>query len=105
MCIHDFLITWIHRSTSKAEKRPLDNENEDEISDNEDKRKKARTDDDTKVTESILDDINLQDIESRISVHVIESPESCTHEVAVYPGKKRFLLDVLHHALDRAMKC
>lgn len=92
-CVIDvFLITWIHRSTSKAEKRPLDNENEDENSDNEDKRKKARTDDDTKVTESILDDINLQDIESRISVHVIESPESCTHEVAVYPGKKDFCL-------------
>lgn len=39
------------------------------------------------ITESILDDIHLDDIESRITVHVIETPEACTHEVAVYPGK------------------
>lgn len=59
----------------------------DDKSDNEEKRKKPRTEEDANVTESILDDINLDDIESRITVHVIESPESCTHEVAVYPGK------------------
>lgn len=38
------------------------------------------------MTESILDDIRLDEIESRITVHVIETPEACTHEVAVYPG-------------------
>lgn len=77
---------WFFRSKlSKSGKRPLDNDKED--TDNEDKQKKQRTDDDSKVTESILDDIRLEDLESRISVHVIESPDSCTHEVAVYPGK------------------
>ncbi|XP_011191568.1 exosome RNA helicase MTR4 [Zeugodacus cucurbitae] len=40
-----------------------------------------------KETESILDDICVDALRSRISVHVIESPESCTHEVAVYPGQ------------------
>lgn len=30
---------------------------------------------------------SLEDVESRILVHVIESPDACTHEVAVYPGK------------------
>lgn len=80
------MATWIHRSSSKAEKRPLEHANDDK-SDNEEKRKKPRTEEDANVTESILDDINLDDIESRITVHVIESPESCTHEVAVYPGK------------------
>lgn len=42
---------------------------------------------DVPVTESILDDIRLDEIESRITVHVIETPEACTHEVAIYPGK------------------
>lgn len=77
------------RSTaSKSEKRPLENES-DENSDGEENRKKARIECDgqPKVTESILDDIRLEDIESRITVHVLESPESCTHEVAVFPGK------------------
>lgn len=40
-----------------------------------------------KVTESILDDICVEALSTRISVHVIESPESCTHEVATYPGQ------------------
>ncbi|XP_055381985.1 exosome RNA helicase MTR4 [Condylostylus longicornis] len=39
----------------------------------------------SKITESILDDICIEDLKSRITVHVIDSPESCTHEVAVYP--------------------
>ncbi|XP_055592705.1 exosome RNA helicase MTR4 [Uranotaenia lowii] len=38
--------------------------------------------------ESLLDDINLDNIESRIKVHTIQSPEACTHEVAVYPDQK-----------------
>lgn len=54
--------------------------------DNEEKRKKRRTENNAKVTESILDDIRLEDIDTRVTVHVLESPESCTHEVAVYPG-------------------
>lgn len=75
------------RSTSsKSEKRSLENDTDDK-SDDELKRKKQRKEDKTKVTESILDDIRLEDIESRITVHVIESPDSCTHEVSVYPGK------------------
>ncbi|XP_054743075.1 exosome RNA helicase MTR4-like [Anastrepha obliqua] len=41
-----------------------------------------------KETESILDDICVDALRSRIAVHVIESPESCTHEVAVYPGQE-----------------
>lgn len=40
-----------------------------------------------KMTESILDDICVDALRSRIAVHVIKSPESCTHEVAVYPGQ------------------
>lgn len=41
-----------------------------------------------KTTESILDDICIEALQTRISVHVIESPESCTHEVATYPGQE-----------------
>lgn len=52
----------------------------------ESKNKRPRTDESGKVMESILDDIRLEDIDTRITVHVIESPASCTHEVAVYPG-------------------
>lgn len=75
-------------STSNSEKRPLEKDaNASSDDDGEENRKKQRTDDVPKVTESILDDIRLEDIESRITVHVIDSPESCTHEVAVYPGK------------------
>lgn len=47
--------------------------------------KKAKVDE-IQATESILDDICLDEIESRITVHVLETPEACTHEVAVYPG-------------------
>lgn len=31
---------------------------------------------------------SISALESRIEVHVIESPEACTHEVAVYPGQQ-----------------
>ncbi|XP_035914643.1 exosome RNA helicase MTR4 [Anopheles stephensi] len=51
------------------------------LSDDEQVPKKAKV-------ESILDDINLDNIESRIKVHTIQSPEACTHEVAVYPDQK-----------------
>jgi len=30
----------------------------------------------------------LEEIDCRIAVHTIESPEACTHEVAVYPGQE-----------------
>lgn len=59
-------------------KRPLEDEDADE--DTKESSKK------TKQTESILDDITLAAMDSRIEVHIIESPEACTHEVAVYPG-------------------
>ncbi|XP_004520977.1 superkiller viralicidic activity 2-like 2 isoform X2 [Ceratitis capitata] len=48
-----------------------------------------------KDTESILDDICVDALRSRIAVHVIESPESCTHEVAVYPGQEYIPLQPL----------
>lgn len=67
----------------------MEKEENDSPDEGEESQKKPRTDDAPKVTESILDDIRLEDIESRITVHVIDSPESCTHEVAVYPGKFR----------------
>lgn len=77
------------RNTSKSEKRPLGNENAEEYSiENVEKSKKQRLDESVKATESILDDIRLEEIESRISVHVIESPDACTHECAVYPGNQ-----------------
>lgn len=66
-------------TSSKSEKRPLV-EDEDEV---ENKRQRTEA---TDAAESILDDIRLEEIESRIQVHVLESPASCTHEVAVYPG-------------------
>ncbi|XP_050084334.1 exosome RNA helicase MTR4 [Anopheles aquasalis] len=37
--------------------------------------------------ESLLDEINLDNIESRIKIHTIQSPDACTHEVAVYPDQ------------------
>lgn len=60
-------------------KRPLEDK-EPEEDDQDASSKKAKT------TESILDDITISALESRIEVHIIESPEACTHEVAVYPG-------------------
>ncbi|XP_069684431.1 exosome RNA helicase MTR4 isoform X2 [Periplaneta americana] len=36
-------------------------------------------------TESILDDININEMLSRIKVHTVETLEACTHEVAVPP--------------------
>uniref|UniRef100_A0A1B0GC66 Uncharacterized protein n=1 Tax=Glossina morsitans morsitans TaxID=37546 RepID=A0A1B0GC66_GLOMM len=41
-----------------------------------------------KITESILDDICVDALKSCVIVHVIKSPESCTHEVAIYPGQE-----------------
>lgn len=70
-------------TSSKSEKRPLV-ESEDDV-----EIKRPRTEG-TDATESILDDIRLEEIESRIEVHVLESPASCTHEVAVYPGNYRY---------------
>lgn len=64
----------------------MENEGESEEAGAEE-RKKQKIDEEIKNTESILDDICLDEIESRISVHVIDTPEACTHEVAVYPGR------------------
>lgn len=84
--LHGFFDCCFRNLSSKAEKRQLDNDVEMDNEDNEEKRKKRRTENNAKVTESILDDIRLEDIDTRVTVHVLESPESCTHEVAVYPG-------------------
>ncbi|EFA01232.2 exosome RNA helicase MTR4 isoform X1 [Tribolium castaneum] len=45
--------------------------------------KKAKTEE-----EVDLQDINLEELKNRIVVHVIESMESCTHEVACPPGQE-----------------
>ncbi|XP_055849713.1 exosome RNA helicase MTR4 [Episyrphus balteatus] len=66
----------------------------DEEEENKPVPKRQHNDNDTssykrpKVTESILDDICVEALNTRISVHVIESPDSCTHEVATYPGQE-----------------
>lgn len=89
ICFHSFVsiiivtIFFESQSTSTTEKRPLA---EDESDSDEEPRKKQKPAD-IPVTESILDDICIEEIETRISVHVIETPEACTHEVAVYPGE------------------
>lgn len=36
--------------------------------------------------ETILDDINISELQSRIKVHTVETLEACTHEVAVPPN-------------------
>uniref|UniRef100_A0A1I8QAL3 Helicase ATP-binding domain-containing protein n=1 Tax=Stomoxys calcitrans TaxID=35570 RepID=A0A1I8QAL3_STOCA len=64
-----------HKTAEKRPLAPIDVEGEAESS------KRSKT------TESILDDICVDALRSRIAVHVIKSPESCTHEVAVYPGQ------------------
>lgn len=69
---------------SKGEKRKAEKDSKDGKKDKE--KKKQKTGDGSSKKESILDDIRLEQIESRIEVHVIESPEACTHEVAVHPG-------------------
>ncbi|XP_067622006.1 exosome RNA helicase MTR4 [Eurosta solidaginis] len=66
------------RKTDISEKRGIASQKE--LADEEVPQKRI------KETESILDDICVDALRSRIAVHVIESPESCTHEVAVYPG-------------------
>uniref|UniRef100_A0A6V7KYP6 Helicase ATP-binding domain-containing protein n=1 Tax=Bracon brevicornis TaxID=1563983 RepID=A0A6V7KYP6_9HYME len=45
-------------------------------------------------TESLLEDINLEDLASQIKVHKIETIESCTHEVAVPPDHEYAPLEV-----------
>ncbi|XP_074105985.1 exosome RNA helicase Mtr4 [Cotesia typhae] len=44
--------------------------------------------------ESILEDINLDDLISQIKVHKIETIESCTHEVAVPPDHEYIPLEI-----------
>lgn len=34
-----------------------------------------------------MDDLDIDSLQTRISIHTIDSPESCTHEVAIYPGQ------------------
>ncbi|EAT39110.1 AAEL009067-PA [Aedes aegypti] len=68
------------KEESSGTKRELEDENDDDVEESE-SNKRAKV-------ESLLDDINLDNIESRIKVHTIQSPEACTHEVAVYPDHK-----------------
>lgn len=37
--------------------------------------------------ESLLDDINLNEIDARIKIHTIETVEACTHEVTIHPDQ------------------
>ncbi|XP_054278231.1 exosome RNA helicase MTR4-like [Macrosteles quadrilineatus] len=48
-----------------------------------------------KKVETILDDINIQQVSHRISVHTVETLEACLHEVAVPPGQEYVPLRVL----------
>jgi len=48
-----------------------------------------------KKTETILDDINIQQVSHRISVHTVETLEACLHEVAVPPGQEYVPLRVI----------
>lgn len=34
-----------------------------------------------------MDDFDVDSLQTRISIHTINSPDSCTHEVAIYPGQ------------------
>lgn len=61
----------------KVGKRIYDDSEDDDSG----KRKKSKV-------ESILDDICIDDVTTRIQVHVIDSPDSCTHELATYPGQE-----------------
>uniref|UniRef100_A0A1B0AKL5 Helicase ATP-binding domain-containing protein n=1 Tax=Glossina palpalis gambiensis TaxID=67801 RepID=A0A1B0AKL5_9MUSC len=55
-----------------------------------------------KITESILDDICVDALKSCVIVHVIKSPESCTHEVAIYPGQEYV---PLQYFIGKPAKC
>lgn len=94
ICIHvnlvviNFFFTR-RKKSSKAEKRKAEKDGKEGKKDKE--KKKAKTGDGSHKKESILDDIRLEQIESRIEVHVIETPEACTHEVAVYPGERNLI--------------
>ncbi|KAL6264815.1 hypothetical protein P5V15_004910 [Pogonomyrmex californicus] len=43
--------------------------------------------------ESLLDDINLEEVACRIKVHTIETAESCMHEIAVPPDQEYIPLE------------
>ena len=60
----------------------------------EESRKKPKIAEGTTITESILDDICIDEIESRIVVHSLDTAEACTHEVAVYPGECRWIFSL-----------
>ncbi|XP_055713535.1 exosome RNA helicase MTR4 [Phlebotomus papatasi] len=84
MVISDEAETKESTEESSGTKRPADYEENN----SERTKKKAHT-------ESVLDDVSLDVLESRITIHVIDSPEACTHEVAVYPGQEYIPLEPL----------
>lgn len=69
-------------SADVSRKRTADNDDpdksDDEAADNAPKKQK---------TESILDEISLEEVDARITVHTLDTLEGCTHEVAIYPGQ------------------
>ncbi|KAG7201588.1 hypothetical protein KM043_004332 [Ampulex compressa] len=71
-------------TSTTAKKEDTDVGGKREIDDddaNESAVKKLRTD-------SVLEDINLEELTSRIKIHTIDTIESCTHEVAVPPNQE-----------------
>lgn len=69
-----------NNETSTGEKRSHDEEMEYDT-------KKIKTD-------SLLDDINLDELVTQIKIHKIETIESCTHEVAVPPNHEYIPLEL-----------
>ncbi|XP_044260284.1 exosome RNA helicase MTR4 [Tribolium madens] len=67
-------------SDSKTQASKRDHDDDDAV---QAFSKKAKTEE-----EVDIQDINLEELKNRIVVHVIESMESCTHEVACPPGQE-----------------
>ncbi|XP_077267886.1 exosome RNA helicase Mtr4 isoform X1 [Temnothorax americanus] len=51
--------------------------------------------------ESVLDDINLEEVACRIKVHTVETVESCMHEIAIPPNQEYVPLE---HQQDKPAK-
>lgn len=78
-CLFIFVVHGLHFRPETSEKREHGSDSE-EKSHSEIKRVKVEK-------ESVLDDLDIDSLQTRISIHTIDSPESCTHEVAIYPGQ------------------
>ncbi|XP_043471399.1 exosome RNA helicase MTR4 [Leptopilina heterotoma] len=79
---------------TKSKKRPSDAQAtvKEEDEDEEEARSSPKR---PKLEESLLDDINIDELSTRITVHTIDTIESCTHEVAVPPGHEYIPLEPL----------